>query len=132
MILRFNSLSEISGSALALGIQLISHILFFFTKETAAPQATREVMGQVILLCFEDNQPTPQVYQVMKSVMNDPSESISLRVLAASIVAQSGDCISDILLVFELCLNQDWKSWVDQAKQPEIQVTLLLDDFRMW
>ena len=120
MILRFNIPSEISGAALALAIELISHLLFFFSKETGAPQVTREVMGQVILLCVEDNQPTAHVFEVMKSVMNDPSESISLRVLAASVFARNGDFWSDILVVFQLCLNQDWKSWFDQAKQPGI------------
>jgi hypothetical protein len=118
MILQLNILSEISGAALALAIELISHLLFFFSKENAAPQVTREVMGQVILLCVEDNQPTAHVFEVMKSVMNDPSESISLRVLAASVFAQSGDLMPDVLAVFQLCLNQDWKSWFDQAKQP--------------
>lgn len=96
-------------------------MLFFFSKAAAAPQVTREVMGQVILLCVEENPPTSQMCQAMKYVMDDSSEPISLRVLAASILAsQSGDYYHEILSVFASCLNQDWASWIDQAKQSGI------------
>lgn len=109
--------SEISRDALELGIELISHMLFFFSKDTGAPQITREVMGQVILLCVEENHPTSQICQVMKSVLDDSSEPITLRVLAASILVSQSSEHYHILSVLASCLNQDWNSWMIQANQ---------------
>ena len=110
-------LSEISGDALSVGIELMSLLLFFFRKETNASRTTREVMGQVILLCVDELTPSSQICVEMKAIVDDVSEPLNLRVIAASVLAHLDEYFYDIFPTLTSVLNQDWLAWINQINQ---------------
>ena len=119
--------SEISGDALAVGLELIPSLLMLFKKTTGAPQLTREVIGQVILLCVDENSPSIPICDEMRAVLDDSSEDMSTKILAASILSYSNDYFYSVLPILSSCIDGDWESWMKQAQELAINsVNVLL------